>query len=226
MLYPNLLRNLKRLRHDSFRLDGPPVIYIDPWKLPADSPAADLVLVTHEHSDHCSPEDIRKISRSGTVVVANPGAAKKLGSNARVLLPGQSLTVGEVTIAAVPAYNVNKFRSPGHPFHPRDMQGNGYIISLGGEKLYHAGDTDLIPEMGQVQATVALLPVSGTYVMTADEAFEAAKVIQAKMFVPMHYGDIVGTEGDVEKFRYLCETQGIDVIVLSAAEEPGPQARS
>jgi L-ascorbate metabolism protein UlaG (beta-lactamase superfamily) len=220
MLYPNVLRNLKRLGHDSFRLDGPPVIYIDPWKLPAGSPPADIILVTHEHSDHCSPDDIARVKRGGALVVANPGAAKKIGGDTRVLQPGQSLTIGEVIIHAVAAYNVDKFRSPGNPFHPRDMQGNGYIIEIGGEKLYHAGDTDLIPEMGQVQVTVALLPVSGTYVMTADEAFEAAKVIKAEMFVPMHYGEIVGTEGDVEKFRYLCETQGIRAVVLSASEDP------
>ena len=133
--------------------------------------------------------------------------------------PGQSLTVGEVTVHAVPAYNVNKFRSPGQLFHPPAMHGNGYIIEMGGEKLYHAGDTDLIPEMRRVQVTVALLPISGTYVMTAKEAFEAAKIIRAEMFVPMHYGDIVGTQGDVEEFRYLCEEQGIRVVVLSMSED-------
>ncbi len=220
MQYPNVLRNLRRLGHDSFRLDGPPVIYIDPWKLPPDCPPADLILVTHDHYDHCSPEDVAKISRPGTVVVANPGAAKKLGSGTRVLKPGESLDLAGVSVYATPAYNTNKFRSPGQAFHPKDMQGNGYIITIGDEKLYHAGDTDLIPEMSRVQATVALLPVSGTYVMTADEAFEAAKVIQAQYFVPMHYGDIVGSTGDAEKFRYLCEEQGIRVVPLLISEDP------
>jgi L-ascorbate metabolism protein UlaG (beta-lactamase superfamily) len=220
MQYPNVLRNLRRLGHDSFRLDGPPVIYIDPWKLPPDCPPADLILVTHEHHDHCSPHDVATISRAGTVVVANPGAAQKLGGEARVLRPNESLSIAGVMIHAIPAYNTNKFRSPGQPFHPKDMQGNGYIISMGDEKLYHAGDTDFIPEMARVQATVALLPVSGKFVMTPQEAFEAAKVIQAEYFVPMHYGDIVGTEGDVETFRYLCEEQGIRVVPLLTSEDP------
>lgn len=221
MRNPTVLRQLKRLGHDSFRLDGPPVIYIDPWKLSQDFPKADIVLITHDHFDHCSEDDVRRISQDGTIVIANPRAAQKLGASVRVLRPGESLTVADVTITAFPAYNTNKFRSPGQHFHPKADEGNGYIITVDGEKLYHAGDTDFIPEMSQLQATVALLPVSGTYVMTAEEAFEAAKVIQAEYFVPMHYGDIVGGQGDVEKFRYLCESQGLRVVVLSTSEETG-----
>lgn len=214
MLYPNVLRNLKRLGHASFVLAGPPVIYIDPWKLPEDCPPADIILVTHGHTDHCSPEDIARISQSGTVVVASHHAADKLGGSTRFIRPGESLTLGGVTIHAVPAYNLDKYRSPGRLYHPPEMQGNGYVIEVAGETLYHAGDTDCIPEMRQVQATVALLPMSGKFVMTAEEAFEAAKAIRAEYFVPMHYGDIVGTEADVEKFRYLCEGQGLRVAVL------------
>ena len=214
MQYPEILRQLKRLGHDSFRLDGPPVIYIDPWKLGEDMPKADLVLVTHDHYDHCSPEDIARISHADTVVIGNPGAAEKLGGDTRVLRPGESVSVGDITVTAFPAYNTNKFRSPGQLFHPQTKEGNGYIITRNGETLYHAGDTDLIPEMSRLQATVALLPVSGTYVMTADEAVEAAKAIKADYYVPMHYGDIVGDQGDVEKFRYECEAQGLHVVVL------------
>ena len=147
------------------------------------------------------------------MVIGDVGATKKL-KGAVVLRPGESLAVGDVTVTAVPAYNVNKFRSPGQPFHPKSMQGNGYIIALGGETLYHAGDTDFIPEMAQLNVTVALLPVSGTYVMTAEEAFEAAKAIRAGVFVPMHYGDIVGGSADVEKFCALCEGEGLRVVVV------------
>ena len=178
MSTPLLVSKLHRLGHDTFRYDGPPIIYIDPWKLPAGSPAADLILVTHHHFDHCSPEDVKKISKPGTVVIADPASAKKL-PGALVLRPGEKTTVGQVIIEAVPAYNVNKFRSPGRPFHPKSAGYNGYIITIGGERLYHAGDTDHIPDMAGYRCDVALLPVSGTYVMTADEAAAARARHQA-----------------------------------------------
>ncbi len=210
---PKLLAKLHRLSHDSFRFDGPPVIYIDPWKLPAGGPLADLILVTHDHFDHCSPEDVKKVSGPTTVVIACPSAAAKL-PGARALRPGEATAVGEVKIEAVPAYNVNKFRSPGVPFHPRAAGHNGYIVTIGGERLYHAGDTDHIPEMAGFRCDVALLPVSGTYVMTADEAAAAAADIRPAVAAPMHYGDIVGGAADVQRFKTLCEGAGVAVVVL------------
>lgn len=213
MSVPQLIAKLHRIGHDTFRLDGPPVIYFDPWKLPAGSPIADLILVSHEHFDHCSPEDVKLISGPATVVVASPTAAGNL-PGARVLRPGEKLTVGDVEIEAVPAYNVNKFRSPGVPFHPKAAGHNGYIVMVGGERLYHAGDTDHIPEMAGYRCDVALLPVSGTYVMTADEAGAAAATIKPRVAVPMHYGDIVGGNADVERFKALCEKAGLSVVVI------------
>ncbi len=213
MSMPKLLAKLHRLSHDTFRYDGPPVIYFDPWKLTGASPRADLILVSHEHFDHCSPEDIEKISGPATVVIAPPTAAEKL-PGARVLRPGETMTVGTVTVEAVPAYNVNKFRSPGVPFHPKAAGHNGYIVTIDGERLYHAGDTDHIAEMAGLRCDVALLPVSGTYVMTAEEAAAAAADIKPGVAVPMHYGDIVGGSADVQRFKELCERAGIAVVVL------------
>jgi L-ascorbate metabolism protein UlaG (beta-lactamase superfamily) len=218
MSIPALVNKLHRLGHDTFRYDGPPIIYIDPWKLPAGSPAADqpmadLILVTHDHFDHCSPEDVQQLSKPGTVVIADPASAAKL-PGARILRPGEEMAVGEVIVEAVPAYNVNKFRSPGQPFHPKSAGYNGYIITIGGERLYHAGDTDHIPEMAGYRCDVALLPVSGTYVMTADEAAAAAADIKPRVAVPMHYGDIVGGAADVQRFQRLCEQAGIAVVVV------------
>ena len=215
MSTPKLVQNLHWLGHDSFRLDGPPVIYFDPWKLPPGSPVADVVLVSHDHFDHLSAGDVKKISGPKTTVIANPSAASKL-EGARVIRPGEKITVGQVTVEAVPAYNVNKFRSPGVVFHPRQSEHNGYIVTVGGERLYHAGDTDHIPEMSGIKCDVALLPVSGTYVMTADEAAGAAAAIKPRVAVPMHYGDqdVVGTLADAERFKTLCEQAGIKVVIL------------
>jgi L-ascorbate metabolism protein UlaG (beta-lactamase superfamily) len=210
-----LLQNLHWLGHDSFRLDGPPVNF-DPWKLPPGSPVADLVLVSHDHYDHLSADDVKKVSGPQTVVMANPSAAAKL-PGARVIRPGEKITVGDVTVEAVPAYNVNKFRGPGNPFHPKKAEHNGYIVTVGGERLYHAGDTDHIPEMSGFKCDVALLPVSGTYVMTAEEAAQAAAAIKPLIAVPMHYGDrdVVGTLANAQQFKRLCEQAGIEAAILT-----------
>ena len=118
--------------------------------------------------------------------------------------PGDELAVGEVVVRAVPAYNVNKFRSPGNPFHPQPALHNGYVVTVDGVRVYFAGDTDHIPEMAGIECDVALLPVSGTYVMTAEEAAEAAKVIQPQVAVPMHYGaGVAGTRDDAARFQAL-----------------------
>ncbi|MBN2394745.1 MAG: MBL fold metallo-hydrolase [Anaerolineae bacterium] len=194
-----LVKKLHWLGHDSFRLDGPPVIYFDPWKLEGKLPTADLVLVSHQHGDHCSPDDIKKISGPGTVVVANHLAAKEL-PGATMMRPGDTLSIAGVEIEAVPAYNVNKFRAPGVPFHPKPDEHNGYIVTVAGVRIYFAGDTDHIPEMADFDCDIALLPVSGTYVMTAEEAVEAARVIKPQIAVPMHYGAGIGAADDGARF--------------------------
>lgn len=201
------LTHLHWLGHSSFRLDGPPTIYFDPWQLPADSPPADLILVTHEHHDHCSPDDVTAVRRQHTVVVANPSAAQKLGGPVTVLRPGERTTVAGVEIEAVPAYNIDK------RFHPRRAEHVGFVVNVAGVRFYHSGDTDHIPEMAAIECDVALLPVSGTYVMTADEAVAAACDLQPRVVVPMHYGaGVVGTVADARRFRDQWEGQ---TIILS-----------
>ena len=203
-----LLNRLRWLGHDSFLLEGPAIIYFDPWHLADGLPKADLVLVSHEHGDHCSPEDVAKVQGPETVVLASQGAASQLEGNVQAVRPGDVVTIRDVTVRVVPAYNVDKFRAPGRPFHPKEALHNGYVVEVAGECLYFAGDTDHIPEMQEIQCDVALLPVSGTYVMTAEEAAEAAATIQPQVAVPMHYGaGVVGTETDAERFREQCQVE-------------------
>ena len=207
-----MIANIHWLGHDSFRLDGSSTVYIDPWKLSADAPPADLILITHGHYDHFSPDDIARLSTPRTTLIGPASVTAKVDGVAAVTLcAGETATVGGVTVAAVAAYNVDKFRQPGEVFHPRAAGGLGYIVELDGRRIYHAGDTDAIPEMRDVRCDVALLPVSGTYVMTAEEAAEACRMISAAAAVPMHYGDIVGTAADAARFEGLC---GVPVTVL------------
>jgi L-ascorbate metabolism protein UlaG (beta-lactamase superfamily) len=196
---PKALEHLHWLGHDSFRIDEPIVIYLDPWKLPEDSPPADLILISHEHGDHCSPADVQKIRKGDTVVVTVPTAASQLDAPVVSLQAGEQIMVADVTVEAVRAYNIGK------PFHPKEAGHVGFLLTLRGERLYFAGDTDKIPEMEGLACDIALLPVSGTYVMTAEEAAQAAEVIQPRVAVPMHYGaGVVGTPEDAERFRTLC----------------------
>jgi L-ascorbate metabolism protein UlaG (beta-lactamase superfamily) len=198
----NLVSGINWLGHDSFRIEaGSKVIYIDPWQLSNNPPQADIILITHDHGDHCSPEDVTKIQNEDTVIVTISQAAEKLSGSIEIVKPGDHLTVMDVPIEAVPAYNVNKFRSPGVPFHPKEAAHVGFVITLEGRRIYHTGDSDLIPEMKNLQVDVALLPVSGTYVMTAEEAITAAAAIKPKIAIPMHVGRSIGSLKDTKKFK-------------------------
>jgi L-ascorbate metabolism protein UlaG (beta-lactamase superfamily) len=189
------------LGHASFRVEGDGLqIYIDPWQL-EDGPAADLILITHDHGDHCSPEDVAKVQKADTAIVAIAAAAKKLSGLIEVVKPGDELTVKGVQISAVPAYNTNKYRSPGVHFHPKESGFVGYVFTVEGQRIYFAGDTDPIPEMADIKADVALLPVSGTYVMTAEEAVEAAATLQPQVAIPMHVGRGIGSLDATEEFK-------------------------
>ncbi len=197
------------LGHDAFRIDGPPTVYIDPYQLGDALPAGDLVLITHDHFDHLSLPDLEKVSGKGTVIVAPAEVAAKVSAPVRTIAPGETVTVAGVRVRAVAAYNTNK------KFHPKADGKVGFVVTIGGVVYYHAGDTDVIPEMTGLAPDVALLPVSGTYVMTAEEAAEAARAIRPKVAVPMHYGAIVGSDVDARRFARLLEGSGIEVAILA-----------
>ena len=205
------------LGHDSFRIESSDgkVIYIDPWKLAPAAPPADLILITHEHFDHLSLEDVQRVRKEDTVIVASAPAARQITGAVRAVRPGDQITVQGFEVRAVPAYNVNKFRSPGQPFHPKEQGYVGFVITVDGLRIYHAGDTDVIPEMRDIEADIALLPVSGTYVMTAEEALEAVRIIQPRVAIPMHYGSIVGSRSDAERFA---REASVEVRILEPAE--------
>ena len=193
-----LFQDIRWLGHDTFKIsDGKTVIVTDPFRLKDKDTKvkADIILITHEHHDHCSPEDITRIRKPDTVIVTNRACAEKIGGSVKILGQGDIIEEGRIRIEAVPAYNLDK------KFHPKDKGGLGYIFTVRGKRLYIAGDTDYIPEMKTFRRiNIAFLPVSGTYVMSADEAVRAALDIKPDIAVPMHYGTIVGTRMMAEVF--------------------------
>jgi L-ascorbate metabolism protein UlaG (beta-lactamase superfamily) len=200
--------NIEWLGHASFRINEGKVIYIDPYEID-EGEKADIIFVTHAHYDHCSIADLKKIVNPETVIVAPPDCQSKFSGKVEVkdvvlAEPGKKYTVEGVEFETVPSYNKIK------EFHPKINEWVGYIITIKGKRIYHPGDSDFIKEMDGLNVDVAFLPVSGTYVMDAEEAAEAAKAINAKVFIPMHYGKVVidgkilGTEADAERFKELC----------------------
>lgn len=204
MLALVLLDTLEWLGHSGFRVSaGGATIYIDPYRV-GDGPRADLILITHGHYDHFSPLTIERLSHERTLLVGPPAVAERAGGRVVSLMPGEVVDqelVRGVEIAGVAAYNTSKRDGAGNVFHPREAGGLGYHLNIRGERLYHSGDTDVIPEMDSVAGVdVALLPVSGVYVMTAGEAAEAARRIQPGVAIPMHWGEHLGTYRDARAF--------------------------
>jgi L-ascorbate metabolism protein UlaG (beta-lactamase superfamily) len=195
------------LGHASFRIEGSLTIYIDPWKLKGTPPKADIILITHEHHDHCSPEDVAKIASTNTMIVTEKDAASKLKGDIKIVAPGDTIEVKGINIEAVPAYNTDK------PFHPKSKGWLGFVFELDSTRYYHAGDTDCIPEMENLKPDVAMIPVSGTYVMDVAEALKAVKLIQPKKAIPMHWGEIVGNKRDAEAFK---KQASCDVEIMTA----------
>ncbi len=211
---------IKWLGHSGFVINNSKVIYVDPYNIKDVSEKADLIFITHSHYDHCSYSDLKKIVKEGTKIIVTPDCQSKIAKfsvpiNIEIIEPGREIVFNGLKINAVPAYNINK------SFHPKEESWIGYVIKMDDVIIYHAGDTDVIPEMQKLtgfkqpdKEFIALLPVGGRFTMSAEEAAEAAKIIKPTLAIPMHYGSIIGSEEDAKEFKELCEEEDIKVEIL------------
>ena len=214
---------LKWLGHAGFLikvLDTEKIIYIDPYNISEESEKADVIFITHSHYDHCSLPDLKKIVKEGTRIVVTPDCQSKVARfdvpvRIELVEPGHEVAFNGMKFVGVPSYNIDK------DFHPREEGWVGYIIKVGDVVIYHAGDTDFIPEMQKLtgfkqqgKEFIALLPVGGRFTMSAEEAAEAAELIKPTLAIPMHYGSIIGDESDAKEFVELCEEAGIKAEIL------------
>lgn len=211
-----LVVSVKLLAHAGFQIKaGDKIIYIDLEQYSAAKEKADFILATHSHTDHCDPAKIEKVRKKDTIIIAPKDCVAKIGGVVKSLKPGEEVTVGDVQVKAVEAYNNKRFRSPGNPFHPKGF-GVGYLITAEGKTVYHAGDTDFIPEMRTLKGIdVALLPTGDTYTMDYADAAEAALAINPKIAIPMH------TWGkDMSEFKKRVEAGSkVKVVILGEGEE-------
>ena len=176
------------------------IIYIDPLAINDEVHDADFILITHDHYDHFSPEDIRKVAKSDSIIVVPEKMVDKAGevsdivANTETVKPGVYREINGLEFETVPAYNLLK------PFHPKSAEWVGYVLRIDGQRIYIAGDTDATKEAKAVRCEIALVPIGGTYTMDAKKAAELVNTIRPNVAIPVHYGSIVGKPGDGEIF--------------------------
>lgn len=194
-----MTENIRVLTHSSIKIAGEATIYVDPFHIVDEENDADIILITHDHFDHFSPEDIAKVIKSDTILVVPKKMEKQVSSipcgEIITVEPGEQKQVGKIMIETIPAYN------PLKPFHPKGAGWVGYLIETGGVKIYVAGDTDITKENKEVVCDVAMVPIGGTYTMDAKKAAELVNIIRPKMAIPTHYGSVAGSKSEEEVFR-------------------------
>jgi len=201
-------------------IGGGLTVHIDPWGVPDGEEKADLVLITHAHSDHYDEQDLDRVCKSGTIIVAPHDVAEQCltRGDVRPIKPGETLEAAGLQVSAVPAYNVRPERLE---MHPRDNNWVGFVLDLGGTRTYIAGDTDHIPEMEDIRSDLAFIPIGGTYTMDVQEAVGATKDLRPKLAVPYHFGFIVGPRSSGEEYvQAIAPIEGTVMTPVNPYEQP------
>lgn len=194
------------LGHASFRIEGPPLIYVNPWRVARTAFLADVILLSNDQYDHCSPADVEKLRGPNTVVVGNAHAANVIGSDVVVLRPWQSLNIGTARITAVPAYTYTNH----HPVSKGEL---GFVISIGYYDIYYAGCTEFVPELSRVQADIAILPLAaGEGTMSMDNLTALARSVNPSWVIPSHWGSMNGTQYDVQALARAIQPGQSEVV--------------
>lgn len=184
------------LKHAAFKIktQNNKLIYIDPYNIEEVEEKADIIVCSHEHGDHFDEKSIQKISKDSTVLIGPESISSKLKEFKGIGLPlYKPYTVEDIIIELYPAYNITRMRKKNQPFHPKERKWAGILIQADGKSIYHAGDTERIPEMKELASKdidVAMLPCGGTYTMDFEESAGAANDINPKVVIPMHNWDV------------------------------------
>ena len=201
-----MLEKIEVLCHSSIKITKGVIIYFDPFKIKKEYHDADLIFITHSHYDHFSPEDINKVRKEATIIIATQDLLDKLltlgftKESIIIVKQNENFNVKDINFKTIPAYNTNK------NFHPKENNWVGYLLTLDNTTYYIAGDTDITKENRKVRCDVAFVPIGGTYTMTVEEAAKLINEIKPKIAIPTHYGEIVGDTSDKERFVKLINT--------------------
>lgn len=191
----------------SIRIQGPKILYFDPYQIQAAAHDADYIFITHEHYDHFEPASIAKCKKDDTCLVA-PASMKKnalsesgiVPENCLFYQPGETHEAGGIAIETIPAYNKLK------PFHPKGKKWQGYVVEMDGIRYYVSGDTDVNEDIRKVRCDVALVSIGGFYTMDWRQAAEYIAQLKPKAVIPTHYGSIVGNQTDGHSFKQALES--------------------
>ncbi len=207
-----MINHIQWLGHGSFIIQGAPLIYINPWRVPRGVFHADVILVGHDHYDHFSTADIAKLYGPNTQVIGNERVASQV-EGSKILRPWQSITVNRASIKAIPAY------SPGDLRHSIEDGGLGFVISLNYYDIYYAGDTKIIPEMKQIHPDIAILPIDDNGTLSVEEASEVVKIIRPRWVIPYNWGAIGegAAQVDARNFKKIVGKQA-EVIIPQPLE--------